>query len=320
MLTVSRFIIGIGAGVILPAIPLYQAEVSPAHARGLMVGLHVYIQGREAEAEATMIKLHRVKDDPTDSFARQEFMVTKAQLDLDMQNRTTVWNAFHIPSLRKRLIIGFLAMMGTQCSGLNVLLSYSPVIYGGLGFSPFMTNVMAGLWTTMNGIGNLAVGGYIGVVIGLVGATVLTKIYAGTETAGNKAAVFFIFWIIVVYTMGIEPASFIFASEIFPSELRAQGVAFSMQGLFLSSTLWSSVASPALSNIGWKFYIVFIATSVAMIAVVYFLFPETKGYTLEQLGEVFGDEVVDDDGHLRSNEKRTGFDINESTVEATEVV
>ena len=34
--------------------------------------------------------------------------------------------------------------------------------------------------------------------IGLTGATVLTKFYAGTNTAGNKAAVFFIFWIIAV--------------------------------------------------------------------------------------------------------------------------
>jgi hypothetical protein len=42
------------------------------------------------------------------------------------------------------------------------------------------------------------VGGYAAVTIGLIGATILTKIFAGTQTAGNKAAVFFIFWIIVV--------------------------------------------------------------------------------------------------------------------------
>ena len=40
MLAVARVIIGIGIGFILPAIPLYQAEVAPPHARGLMVGLH----------------------------------------------------------------------------------------------------------------------------------------------------------------------------------------------------------------------------------------------------------------------------------------
>ena len=40
MLAVARVIIGLGIGMLLPAIPLYQAEISPPHARGLMVGLH----------------------------------------------------------------------------------------------------------------------------------------------------------------------------------------------------------------------------------------------------------------------------------------
>jgi MFS family permease len=40
MLAVSRVIIGLGIGMLLPAIPLYQAEVSAPHTRGLMVGLH----------------------------------------------------------------------------------------------------------------------------------------------------------------------------------------------------------------------------------------------------------------------------------------
>jgi MFS family permease len=40
MLAVARVLIGLGIGNLLPAIPLYQAEISPPHTRGLMVGLH----------------------------------------------------------------------------------------------------------------------------------------------------------------------------------------------------------------------------------------------------------------------------------------
>jgi len=40
MLAVARVVIGVGIGLLLPGIPLYQAEVAPPHARGLMVGLH----------------------------------------------------------------------------------------------------------------------------------------------------------------------------------------------------------------------------------------------------------------------------------------
>jgi hypothetical protein len=118
----------------------------------------------------------------------------------------------------------------------------------------------------------------------------------------------------------------VYTSEIFPTELRAQGVAFSMQGLFLSSILWTAVASPAFANIGYRFYIVFICTSAMMFFIVYFLFPEvricletifkrmltfgqTKGYTLEQLSVVFGDEVVDNQGH-RLTEKDVPVETN----------
>lgn len=76
--------------------------------------------------------------------------------------------------------------------------------------------------------------------------------------------------------MGIEAPSFVYTSEIFPAELRAQGVAFSMQGLFLSSVLWTAVAAPALASIKWGFYIVFIGTSVMMFLVVFFFFPEVR--------------------------------------------
>lgn len=40
MLCVSRFITGVGVGVLLSGVPLFQAEISPPHSRGLMVGLH----------------------------------------------------------------------------------------------------------------------------------------------------------------------------------------------------------------------------------------------------------------------------------------
>lgn len=40
MLCVARIVIGLGIGNLLPGVPLYQAEVSPPHSRGLLVGLH----------------------------------------------------------------------------------------------------------------------------------------------------------------------------------------------------------------------------------------------------------------------------------------
>jgi hypothetical protein len=49
----------------------------------------------------------------------------KARIDLDMEKRISTWQALRIPSVKRRFMLGFLAMMGTQCSGLIVLLSMS---------------------------------------------------------------------------------------------------------------------------------------------------------------------------------------------------
>jgi hypothetical protein len=46
--------------------------------------------------------------------------------------------------------------------------------------------------------------------------------------------------------------------------------------------------------IGYKFYIVFIASTVTLWWLVYIFFPETAGLSLEEMAKVFGDEVVSD--------------------------
>jgi hypothetical protein len=43
----------------------------------------------------------------------------------------------------------------------------------------------------------------------------------------------------------------------------------------------------ALEKIGWKYYFVFIAVLVAFWLTAYFYYPETRGFTLEQMAVIF---------------------------------
>lgn len=40
MMIVARLVVGAGMGILLPAVPLYQAEIAPPSNRGLLVGMH----------------------------------------------------------------------------------------------------------------------------------------------------------------------------------------------------------------------------------------------------------------------------------------
>ncbi|KAM0468268.1 hypothetical protein ACHAP7_011097 [Fusarium lateritium] len=45
MFLITRFFTGIGVGLIVGAVPLYQSEISPPHSRGFLVGLHGVLIG-----------------------------------------------------------------------------------------------------------------------------------------------------------------------------------------------------------------------------------------------------------------------------------
>lgn len=46
----------------------------------------------------------------------------------------------------------------------------------------------------------------------------------------------------------------------------------------------------AITNIGWRVYIIFAVFNLAFIPMIYFLFPETAGFTLEAVDLAFMDK------------------------------
>lgn len=94
------------------------------------------------------------------------------------------------------------------------------------------------------------------------------------------------------YGSCLDANTFVYCSEIFPTHIRARGVAFSVTVLFLSTIAYLTPAPTAFGSIGWKYYIVFIVLTAVCTPCMWYLFPETNGLSLEEIGERFGDEVV----------------------------
>ena len=76
--------------------------------------------------------------------------------------------------------------------------------------------------------------------------------------------------------------------------IRSIGTSFSLIGAFLSSLVYVQAAPTALASIGWKYYLIFIIITFLSTFLFAFVFPETKGRSLEELNAEFGDEVAVD--------------------------
>lgn len=134
---------------------------------------------------------------------------------------------------------------------------------------------------------------------------ILLALYKGSDNrAGQAAAVFFLFIHVGFYSVCIDATTYIYCTEIFPSHLRARGSSLSISGLFFATVIFTCAAPTAFANIGWKYYIVFAASTFLIIIAIWLWWPETKGLSLEEINAIFGEEVAVDISHLTEEQRR----------------
>lgn len=108
------------------------------------------------------------------------------------------------------------------------------------------------------------------------------------------------------------PIAMTYIMEILPFSLRGMGAALYQLSGNTASLFNNYVNNIAMDAIQWKYYIVWCVWLLVQIAIVYFFFPETYGLQLEEIAQVFGDDVTyimaasskavgDGDGYLESS-------------------
>jgi hypothetical protein len=91
------------------------------------------------------------------------------------------------------------------------------------------------------------------------------------------------------YSGALGPCAWIYASEIFPTDLRDKGVNISQAGQQIT-TLWINQAWPVMfGNVGHNAYWILVAINLVGLFVVVLFWPETKGISLEHMDRIFGE-------------------------------
>ncbi|KAK0203424.1 hexose transporter [Desarmillaria ectypa] len=145
----------------------------------------------------------------------------------------------------------------------------------------------------------------------------------GTEGAAH-ALIAFIFLFYAAYDIAFSPLIVAYTVEIFPYPIRAKG--FNVFNFTISLALiFNQYVNPiALSNIGWKYYIVYVCWIAFECVFIYLYVVETKGLTLEETAVIFdGDDAKDQlvlaAGTKTDDEKLSGSSVHHADLPDTKM-
>ncbi|KAI0322572.1 general substrate transporter [Amylostereum chailletii] len=212
-------------------------------------------------------------------------------------------------SLFYRVAVSSLTMFFQQWTGVNAILYYAPTIFqqlgltgntvsllatGVVGIVMFLATIPAVIWVDKVGRKPVLISGAF-----LMGAchlivAVLTGLYQDSwpqhRVAGWAAcAMVWVFAMGFGYSWG--PCAWIVVAEIWPLSVRGKGMSIGSSSNWMNNFIVGQVTPTMLTHLRFGTFIFFGTFSILGGFFIMFFLPETKGLTLEEMDEVFGDEA-----------------------------
>jgi MFS family permease len=113
--------------------------------------------------------------------------------------------------------------------------------------------------------------------------------FSDENGAAMGAAAFFIFAFNFFVPIGFLGANFLYCTEVAPMRLRVPMASISTANHWLWNFVVVMITPVAVNTIGYRYFIVYAVISASIIPLVYFLYPETMGRSLEELEMMFSE-------------------------------
>ncbi|KAL5341875.1 hypothetical protein BJX70DRAFT_395242 [Aspergillus crustosus] len=270
------------------------------------------LSGRHSEAAASLAWTRRA--DPESEEVKQEIAEIKASIEEELLSTEGVtWREVLLPGNRIRFINAFIMMFWQQFSGTNSIGYYAPQLFQTIGVastntSLFTTGIYGIVKVVATGIflligidkvgrkWSLVAGGFwMGVMMFVLGAILVS--YPPVDTSSISSASIAMIVMVYLYVIGYSaswgPIPWVYISEIFPTRLRAYGVGMGSATQWLFNFVVTKFTPAAISNIGWRTFIMFGVFCTAMGAWVLIFVKETKGRSLEDMDALFSPGQVE---------------------------
>ncbi|KAA8644203.1 hypothetical protein EYZ11_004674 [Aspergillus tanneri] len=280
-------------------------------------------KGRNEEALESLSRLRRLPS--SDKRVRLEYLDIQAEVRFHQEMNAEKHPNLQGGGIRKALLlemaswadcfkkgcwrrthVGVGLMFFQQFVGINALIYYSPTLFETMGLDYDMQLLMSGIlnvtqlvgvaatvWT-MDSIGrrpSLLWGAFFMAISHII-ISVLVGLFSENWPAHRPqgwASVAMLLFYMLAFGASWGPVGWAMPSEIFPSSLRAKGVALSTCSNWLNNFIIGLITPPLVQNTGFGAYTFFAVFCVLALVWTFFFVPETKGRTLEQMDHVFKD-------------------------------
>ncbi|KAL8309982.1 hypothetical protein RB597_010002 [Gaeumannomyces tritici] len=262
-------------------------------------------RGRSDETRRDLIRYHAGGDVDSPLVA---FEMSETERAIAAENESYSANSWldlvRGAANRKRTLIAVIVGFFSQWNGVGVVSYYLTLVLNTIGirdpkdqtlingmlqiFNWLMATFAGAMMVDRLGRRTLFLISTAGMLVSYICWTGLTSGFVATEDARmGRAVLAFIFIFYFFYDIAWTPLLQAYPVEIYPYTLRSRGLSLTLITSFTGLIVGNQVNPIAMGAIQWKYYIVFCCLLLVLLLLVYFLFPETKGRTLEEIREVF---------------------------------
>ncbi|KAI8388113.1 general substrate transporter [Radiomyces spectabilis] len=272
-------------------------------------------KGRMDEAIKVLADIHG-HGDVDHPRVQIEIKEIEAAIQFDREQASHRYADIFKPGLAYRVFLGVCLQIWQQLTGMNIIMFYVVYLFeqAGIGDSQEARLVSSGVSYVVNVVMTVPAILFVDkwgrrptMILGALGMSVFLWTVGGILSTGqwsldpntgksvvylnnpseSKGVVACIYLFVATFATTWGPLGWIYPAEIFPLRVRALAVSLSTAANWFFNWLLNFIVPILMEKIHYGLYMLFAAFNFLMALHIYISYPETKGYTLEEMDIVF---------------------------------
>ncbi|EXK32757.1 hypothetical protein FOMG_11615 [Fusarium oxysporum f. sp. melonis 26406] len=262
--------------------------------------------GKRQEAIEVLSAVYDKPIDHPDILREVESIETALSMEAEAEGSTSWASTFRKDkvSTRYRVFLAWFVQFMNQAGGINLVVYYIlTVLTANVGLEHRLAQIIAGCIQLMFPIGSLLptlaldkMGRRSTMMWGSAGLSFSMMMVAallsqaddtsrGRAFAAGSVAFFFTYMLVFGASMNCVP--WVYVPEILPLHARTKGTAIGVSSNWLWNFTVVMITPILINRLQWKAYLIFMATNLIFVPIIFLLYPETSNLALEEVDYIF---------------------------------